>query len=52
MFGKRSTASDLLLDRPAKVVEAPVAKKVAAAAPAPAPASRDPSPGRPRIPVA
>src|SRR5438128_8160345 len=50
MFGKRSTASDLLLDRPAKTVEAPVAKKAAPAASAAPPvvASREPSAGRPR----
>jgi hypothetical protein len=34
MFGKRSTASDLLLDRPAKVTEVAAAEK---ATPAPAP---------------
>src|SRR3954470_14508759 len=49
MFGKRSTASDLLLDRPANVKEVAVAEK--AAAPPPRLASSmpgSPSAGRPR----
>ena len=36
MFGKRSTASDLLLDRPAKAAEVAAAEKAAPAAPTPA----------------
>ena len=53
MFGKRSTASDLLLDRPAKAAERPAADKAApAAASAPPPrgvrAGPSPSAGRAR----
>src|SRR4051812_13910972 len=49
MFGKRSTASDLLLDRPAKTAEIKVAEKPAPAAPAPRAATPTGlAPGRPR----
>jgi pilus assembly protein CpaF len=52
MFGKRSTASDLLLDRPAKTAEIKVAEKKATPAPAaarpPVVAPSNPSAGRPR----
>jgi pilus assembly protein CpaF len=51
MFGKRSTASDLLLDRPAKTAEIKIAEKATpapAAARSPVAAPASPSPGRPR----
>jgi len=51
MFGKRSTASDLLLDRPAKATEVAVAEKAAPAAQstrAPNVTPATPTPGRPR----
>ena len=51
MFGKRSTASDLLLDRPAKAAEIKVAEKATpapAAARPPVAAASNPPPGRPR----
>ena len=50
MFGKRSTASDLLMDRPAKVTEVAAAERAAPAAPV-RPATMTPTgpaPGRPR----
>ena len=49
MFGKRSTASDLLLDRPAKAAEIAVAEKATPAAPrSPAVTPAAPTSGRPR----
>src|SRR4051794_10003848 len=48
MFGKRSTASDLLMDRPAKVVEIAAAEKASAAARPQAMTPVSPAPGRPR----
>jgi pilus assembly protein CpaF len=49
MFGKRSTASDLLLDRPAKTAEIAIAEKATPAAPrAPAVTPAAPTSGRPR----
>jgi pilus assembly protein CpaF len=51
MFGKRSTASDLLLDRPSKPAEVKAAEKATRAAASPRPAAMAPvSPpsGRPR----
>ena len=47
MFGKRSTASDLLLDRPPKPAEIAV-EKAAPAAPARAAVAASPGPSSPR----